>query len=335
MRDKFSRLIAIFRRELRLFAHRPLFLFTMIVAPVLCIVFFTTQNEGPVMTYHNGKYYLTFSVNDYANSSYQVAQAVADGPLGDFRKLTAEEGGVLLSGGIQGSLDVSGTGHHSFVDVDGSTYIIYHRHNDTLVMGDARNPAIDEIKWITIKDKDNNDLDVMYANGPTSTVQPAIKSEYKNIAGEAAVTGSDDAQYLTDGLLSLYTNANETFISNVKETSLSAETTFNFEFSSARAVRAVMVYNSKDASKIFKAVKRIEFVCEEDGKEVIRFIKDLQFSKENYRADDLYDIAYYVTPGSAVYAEFDELKVKAIRIIVEVPEGQKTVGISEVRILGK
>lgn len=42
MRDKLSRLIAIFRRELRLFAHRPLFLFTMIVAPVLCIVFFTT-----------------------------------------------------------------------------------------------------------------------------------------------------------------------------------------------------------------------------------------------------------------------------------------------------
>lgn len=37
-----SRLITIFRRELRMFAHRPLFLFTMIVAPVLCIVFFTT-----------------------------------------------------------------------------------------------------------------------------------------------------------------------------------------------------------------------------------------------------------------------------------------------------
>lgn len=37
-----NRLIAIFRRELRIFAHRPLFLFTMIVAPVLCIIFFTT-----------------------------------------------------------------------------------------------------------------------------------------------------------------------------------------------------------------------------------------------------------------------------------------------------
>ena len=35
-------LITIFRREMRLFAHRPLILITMIVAPVLSVVFFTT-----------------------------------------------------------------------------------------------------------------------------------------------------------------------------------------------------------------------------------------------------------------------------------------------------
>lgn len=40
--DVSHRLNQIFRRELRIFAHRPLFLFTMIGAPVLCIVFFTT-----------------------------------------------------------------------------------------------------------------------------------------------------------------------------------------------------------------------------------------------------------------------------------------------------
>ncbi|MGM9694973.1 MAG: ABC transporter permease [Alloprevotella sp.] len=40
--DVGSRLNRIFRRELRIFAHRPLFLFTMIVAPIVCIVFFTT-----------------------------------------------------------------------------------------------------------------------------------------------------------------------------------------------------------------------------------------------------------------------------------------------------
>lgn len=37
-----KRLWAIMRRELELFSRRPLFLFTMIVAPVLCIIFFTT-----------------------------------------------------------------------------------------------------------------------------------------------------------------------------------------------------------------------------------------------------------------------------------------------------
>ena len=42
MKDVLHRLIAIFKRELRIFAHRPLFLFTMLVAPVACIVFFIT-----------------------------------------------------------------------------------------------------------------------------------------------------------------------------------------------------------------------------------------------------------------------------------------------------
>lgn len=42
MKKTCDRLVTIFWRELRIFAHRPLFLFTMIVAPVLCVVFFTT-----------------------------------------------------------------------------------------------------------------------------------------------------------------------------------------------------------------------------------------------------------------------------------------------------
>lgn len=42
MKDFCNRLYLIIRRELRLFAHRPLFLFTMIVAPILCVFFFTT-----------------------------------------------------------------------------------------------------------------------------------------------------------------------------------------------------------------------------------------------------------------------------------------------------
>ena len=44
---------------------------------------------------------------------------------------------------------------------------------------------------------------------------------------------------------------------------------------------------------------------------------------------------YYVTPGVAAYAEFEELNAKSIRITVEVPKGQESVGISEIKILGK
>lgn len=42
MKQIFRRLDGIFRRELRIFAHRPLFLFTMLVAPMFCLLFFTT-----------------------------------------------------------------------------------------------------------------------------------------------------------------------------------------------------------------------------------------------------------------------------------------------------
>ena len=294
-------------------------------------------NEGPQVVKHNDKYYMTFSVNSYNDSSYQVAQAVSDNVLGPYRKLTEEEGGIVISGGTAGSQEISGTGHHTMLEVGGKLYIVYHRHDDFVVAGHKRNAAIDEVKWITIKDKDGNDLDVMYTNGPTCTVQPKIEAyaEYKNIAEEAIVSGSEDASYLNDGLLSIYKYAREEFIKNIKETSITEKTTFTFDFESARAVRAVMVYNSKMENTCFDKISRIELVCEENGEEVTRFIKDLEFSSEYYRTNDLDGSIYYVTPGAAAYAEFDELNVKSIRITVEVPEGQESVGISEVRILGK
>lgn len=294
-------------------------------------------NEGPFVIKHNDKYYLTFSVGSYADSSYQVAQAVSDNIMGPYRKLTEAEGGVLMSGNTSGSQEISGTGHHSFITVGGKMYMIYHRHNDAITAGSARNPAIDEVKWIKIKDKDGNDLDVLYSNGPTCTVQPRIEAfaDYVNIAPEATVSGSEDAKYLSDGLLSIYKYADPDFMEYVKETTITETTTFTFDFAEARIVRAVMVYNSKMEYSAFTKVARVEFVCEEDGKEVVRFIKDIQFSAENYQANDFDGSLYYIISGSAAYAEFDELNVKSIRITMEVPEGQETVGISEVRILGK
>jgi hypothetical protein len=248
-----------------------------------------------------------------------------------------EEGGILMSGELSGSQDITGTGHHSFVQAGDQLLMIYHRHNDPIVGGGARNPAIDEIKWITIVDKYGNDLEVMYANGPTATVQPKIEafSDYKNIADEATISGHDDVKYLNDGLLSIYKYLNEDFGKYIQETVIDKTTTFTLDFEEARAVRAVMVYASKDELAAFAKIARIEFVCIEDGKEVVRYIKDVELSAECYQANDYDGSIFYISPGAAAYAEFDELNVKSIRITIDVPENQDSVGISEIRVLGK
>lgn len=295
-----------------------------------------TVNEGPFVIKHNGKYYLTFSVNTYTDSSYQVAQAVADNPMGPYRKLTTAEGGVMLSGGVAGSQKVSGSGHHSFITIGEQFFIAYHKHDSFKAGGNSRHLAYDEVKWITIKDKDGNDLDVMYANGPTWSVQPKIEafSDYKNIAGSAAVSGAQDVSYLTDGLLSIYKYGDPTFMEYIKETTIQDTTTFNFEFGEEKTVRAIMVYNSKKETDSFRKVAKIEFISEENGKEVVRYIEDVNLSSEYLILDDMGGV-FYTDPGATAYAEFDELKVKTIRITIEIPEGQEQVGVSEIRILGK
>ena len=293
-------------------------------------------NEATTVVKHNGKYYMCFSVNTYDDNSYQVCQAVGDSPMGPFRKLRPEEGGILLSGQEEGSLDVSGSGHNSLISTGDQLWIMYHRHDDFVAAGAARNPGIDEIKWITIKDINGNDLDVMYANGPTSTVQPKIEafSDYRNIADEATVSGAENVSYLTDGLLSLYKYGDPTFMEYIKETEITETTTFTFDFDTERNIRAVMVYCSKSENKLFENISRIEFISEENGEEIHRYIDDVNISKECFQVNDYDGSVFYCSPGASAYAEFDELKVKTVKVTVEVPKGQETVGISEIRILG-
>jgi hypothetical protein len=140
---------------------------------------------------------------------------------------------------------------------------------------------------------------------------------------------------LTDGLLSVYKYHNETFAQYVQETVITQTTTFTFDFAEARAVRAVMVYNSKLEFTAFHGVAKMEFICIEDGKEVVRYIENIAFSSEHFEANDYDGAIFYITPGAAAYAEFNELNVKSLRITIEIPQGQESVGISEIRILGK
>lgn len=80
--------------------------------------------EGPYMLKHNGKYYLTYTANDYRSIDYAVGYAVSDSPLGPFVK---HQGNPVL----KRDETMNGPGHHSFTTAkDGKKLIcVYHIHN--------------------------------------------------------------------------------------------------------------------------------------------------------------------------------------------------------------
>jgi beta-xylosidase len=77
--------------------------------------------EGPMMFRRHGKYYLMWSEGGWTGPDYSVAYAIADSPLGPFKRI-----GKILQ---QDPKVATGAGHHSLFHVarDGSWYIVYHR----------------------------------------------------------------------------------------------------------------------------------------------------------------------------------------------------------------
>lgn len=311
----------------------------------------TSVNEAAWMTEHNGKYYLTYSTNSYKDKTYQVCQAVADSPLGEFRKLTEKEGGILLSADAALRDDVSGTGHSSIINAGGQYYIVYHKHNSVSEGGSSRHVAVDEIEWITVKDAQGNDLDVMYANGPTTSVQPLpeFASEYKNVASEAEVSatslsGDSSVSCLTDGLLSVNRYANYDMVETyVKETCFTAETTITLTFDDYKTIRALMIYNSKNMESAFYNIERVEFDCRlEDGTLATKYIDGLVFDWDAYTSTDDIDV---IRPAASAIAEFDEIECNEIRITIspateeQIPvhgyNDMAELAVSEIRVLGK
>lgn len=80
--------------------------------------------EGPFILQHGGKYYLTYSANDYQSPLYAIGYAVSDTPLGTYKKYAGNP--ILVGHG-----DIVGTGHHSFTTTkDGKELLcVYHCHN--------------------------------------------------------------------------------------------------------------------------------------------------------------------------------------------------------------
>lgn len=297
-------------------------------------------DEAPFVYYdaETQKYYLTFSINGCFDKTYCVAQAVGDTPLGPFTKIDRSKGGFVISS--DPSWDhVAAPGHHSFVSYGGKLYIAYQGLYNCKYGGGSgmnRGVCVDEVKFVTNQDGQK----VMYANGPTRAPMPLIgdDAEYHNIAGEATVTaagqkGDVSASVLNDGLIT-YTQYHDL----VKEFEMKkGKTTITLSFDGYRTIRAIQIFNSKNLETAFKKIDRIEFdftYTDENGTEITdtAYIGDLMFDFDRYITEWNGELADVMRPGGSVCVEFNELKVKTIRIIVN---ADAPANISEIFVLGK
>ena len=117
-------------------------------------------SEGPFVLKNNGKYYLTYSVNDFQSVYYSIGCAVSDSPLGPFKKLV---GNPIL----KRSEFVNGTGHHSFTHTeDGQLICVYHTHKSPETVF-PRMVCIDKAEF----GKNELGEETLIIHGPTHTEQ--------------------------------------------------------------------------------------------------------------------------------------------------------------------
>lgn len=95
--------------------------------------------EGPFMIVRKGKYYLMWSEGGWTGPDYSVAYAMADSPMGPFRRI-----GKILQ---QDPQIATGAGHHSVINIPGTDdwYIVYHRRPLTTKNGHHRETCIDHM----------------------------------------------------------------------------------------------------------------------------------------------------------------------------------------------
>ncbi|WP_248282174.1 glycoside hydrolase family 43 protein [Mucilaginibacter robiniae] len=97
--------------------------------------------EGPYMFMRNGKYYFMWSEGGWTGPDYKVAYAIADSPIGPFKRLAT----VLQ----QDPAVATGAGHHSVIHSvqDDKYYIVYHRRPLNEKGANHRVVCIDEMNF--------------------------------------------------------------------------------------------------------------------------------------------------------------------------------------------
>lgn len=307
----------------------------------------TTLNEAPYMTEHNGKFYLTFSINATTDPEYAVMQAISDNPMGPFTKIQESKGGLVIGIDYLGNEwdHVLCCGSHSFVEDGDEMWIVYHqdrnRASEGLSGAGSNNRAFtsDRVNWI----KNGDGIDVIKANGPTTSLQPLPSSfsGYKNLAPDATVTvtqtvggkttniNGDSVKPMNDGIIRFHN------IDIIDEFYAEGVVAVTLDFNDYVTARSLLLYNSCFFDSAFYRVARIDF----------KFRKNVQGTMRTgtARIDNLYyDIEKYsqldmgvMRPGAPLIVEFDELEINSVTITFVCPDGQDKIGINEIMLLGK
>ncbi len=294
-------------------------------------------NEGPQVTKHNGKYYLTYSDNYYTSRTYAVCVAVSDNPLGPYVKPQAKYGNPVLS--IEVEQDhAGGPGHHSMVEVGDELFAVYHVHRSRADgIGNPRAVAVDRLEWVYDEELG---YDMLYANGPTWSLQPLAEdiSGYGNVAKgvTASVTNGSGVKNLTDGVFSTKSTHSK------KEFTFDGSTEITLTFDSPVTVKAIMIYNSYDYDLAFSHIDEIEvglaeyplfssYAGEYTGK--VNF-RNVRFNSNYYNAEKK-----IMRPGGSSLVEFDELNVNYVKIKVSKKLNKASqnnkIAISDIVVLGK
>ncbi|WEK36005.1 MAG: glycoside hydrolase family 43 protein [Candidatus Pseudobacter hemicellulosilyticus] len=97
--------------------------------------------EGPFMFVRDGKYYFMWSEGGWTGPDYCVAYAIADSPLGPFKRV-----GKILE---QDATIARGAGHHSVLHVakKDKWYIVYHRRPLDKTHANERETCIDIMEF--------------------------------------------------------------------------------------------------------------------------------------------------------------------------------------------
>ncbi|MEX6686206.1 glycoside hydrolase family 43 protein [Danxiaibacter flavus] len=97
--------------------------------------------EGPFMFMKDNKYYFMWSEGGWTGPNYSVAYAIADSPMGPFKRI-----GKILQ---QDPNVATGAGHHSVIHLakENKWYIVYHRRPLGETNGNHRVTCIDEMHF--------------------------------------------------------------------------------------------------------------------------------------------------------------------------------------------